>query len=125
QAARELAARLRAQPQRFHSVSLGEGSDFFRRHGLLYLPAPELAQLTSALRDARPLLDRLAHDPSLRGLANLLAVTPGTPLQTGQVELGAMAPLRARSAGAVEGPLAGGPAAVSWQDLADAPHRSA
>src|SRR5205085_7994078 len=31
QAARELAARLRGQPQRFHSVSLGEGSDFFRR----------------------------------------------------------------------------------------------
>ncbi|QOL52041.1 MMPL family transporter [Massilia litorea] len=120
QAARELAARLRGQPQRFHSVNLGEANPFFQRNGLLYLSVPELADLTGQLRDARPLLKALAHDPSLRGLANLLSVTLGTPLQTGQVELAGMAPLLARSADVVEAVLAGRPAALSWQDLAGA-----
>lgn len=117
QAARELAARLREQPQRFHSVTLGEAHPFFQRNGLLYLSVPELADLTGQLRDARPLLKALAHDPSLRGLANLLSVTLGTPLQTGQVALAGMTPLLDRSAGAVEAVLAGRPAALSWQDL--------
>jgi hopanoid biosynthesis associated RND transporter like protein HpnN len=120
QAARELAARLRQQPQRFHSVTLAEAHPFFQRNGLLYLSVPELAQLTGQLRDARPLLNALAHDPSLRGLANLLSVTLGTPLQTGQVGLAGMAPLLERSAGVVEAVLAGRPAALSWQNLAAA-----
>jgi hopanoid biosynthesis associated RND transporter like protein HpnN len=120
QAARALAAHLRRQPQRFHSVTLGEANPFFQRNGLLYLSVPELAQLTGQLRDARPLLNALAHDPSLRGLANLLSVTLGTPLQTGQVGLAGMAPLLERSAGVVEAVLAGRPAALSWQDLAAA-----
>ena len=119
QAARELAEHLRRQPGRFHSVNLGEGSDFFRRNGLLYLPQAQLAELTGALRDARPLLNALAHDPSLRGLSNLLAVSLGTPLQTGQLTLDGMAPLLARSADAAEAALAGRPAALSWQDLVE------
>ncbi|MGJ7917804.1 MMPL family transporter [Massilia sp. LXY-6] len=120
QAARELAASLGRQPDRFRSVALGEGDEFFRRNGLLYLPAPELVRMTDALRDARPLLNTLAHDPSLRGLANLLSVSLGTPLQTGQLALPGMAPLLARSADAVEGVLAGRQAALSWQDLVEA-----
>jgi hopanoid biosynthesis associated RND transporter like protein HpnN len=120
QAARELAAHLRRQPQRFHSVTLGEANTFFQRNGLLYLSVPELAELTGQLRDAKPLLNALAHDPSLRGLANLLSVTLGTPLQTGQVGLAGMAPLLERSAGVAEAVLAGRPAALSWQDLAAA-----
>jgi hopanoid biosynthesis associated RND transporter like protein HpnN len=120
QAARELAARLQREPARFHSVSLGEDAEFFRRNGLLYLPAPQLAQITDGLRDARPLLNALAHDPSLRGMANLLSVSLGTPLQTGQIGLPAMAPLLSRSADAVEGVLAGRPAALSWQNLVEA-----
>jgi hypothetical protein len=120
QAARDLADSLRRQPARFRAVSLGEGEDFFRRNGLLYMSDAQLAELTNGLRDARPLLQALAHDPSLRGLANLLSVTLGTPLQTGQVGLPGMAPLLARSADAVEGVLAGRPAALSWQTLPDA-----
>lgn len=119
QAARELAASLRRQPERFHSVSLGEGDEFFRRNGLLYLPASRLEGLCDGLRAARPLLNGLAHDPSLRGLANLLSVSLGAPLQTGQLGLPAMAPLLARSADAVDEVLAGRPAALSWQNLMD------
>jgi hopanoid biosynthesis associated RND transporter like protein HpnN len=120
QAARELAAKLQQQRALFRSVSLGEGSEFFRRNGLLYLEPKGLAEMTDGLRDARPLLNALAHDPSLRGLANLLSVSLGTPLQTGQITLAGMAPLLQRSANAVEGVLAGRPAALSWQTAMDA-----
>jgi hopanoid biosynthesis associated RND transporter like protein HpnN len=120
QAARELASRLRAQPALFRSVSLGAGSVFFQRNGLLYLPAPQLTELTARLRDARPLLNALARDPSLRGLANLLSVTLLTPLQTGQLSLADMAPLLQKSADTVDAVLARRPAALSWQHLVDA-----
>jgi hopanoid biosynthesis associated RND transporter like protein HpnN len=118
QAARELATRLRDQPALFRAVSLGAGDEFFRRNGLLYLSAPQVAALTEQLTDARPLLHALARDPSLRGLANLLAVTLATPLQTGQIALVDMAPLLARSAAVVDAVLAGRPAALSWQEMA-------
>jgi hopanoid biosynthesis associated RND transporter like protein HpnN len=117
QAARELAARLRTRPALFHSVSLGAGSEFFQRNGLLYLDAPEVEALAGRLADARPLVGALARDPSLRGLANLLAVALQTPLQTGQVKLADMAPLLAGSADTVDAVLAGRPAALSWQKL--------
>jgi hopanoid biosynthesis associated RND transporter like protein HpnN len=121
-AARELADRLRRQPALFRTVDLGPGDDFFRRNGLLYLDAARVHVLTDRLAAARPLLDALARDPSLRGLANLLSVTLGTPLLTGQVTLRQMAPLLAQSAATVEAVLAGRPAALSWQHLAeDAP----
>jgi len=118
-AARELAERLRRQPALFHTVDLGSGDDFFRRNGLLYLDASQVHALTGRLAAARPLLDALARDPSLRGLANLLSVTLGTPLLTGQVTLAQMAPLLGQSAATVEAALAGRPAALSWQRLAD------
>ncbi|PQO99994.1 RND transporter [Massilia phosphatilytica] len=118
QAARELADRLRRQPALFRAVDLGAGADFFRRNGLLYLDAHDLRDLAARLVAARPLLDALARDPSLRGVANLLSVTLGTPLLTGQVTLAQMAPLLARSAATVEDVLAGRTAALSWQDLA-------
>jgi uncharacterized protein len=120
QAARELAARLRAQPALFRSVSLGAGSEFFRRNGLLYLSTPEVRETTARLTDARPLLNALARDPSLRGLANLLSVTLAAPLQTGQLTLAGMAPLLAASADTVDAVLAGRPAALSWRGLAGA-----
>jgi hypothetical protein len=94
-AARELAQRLRAQPALFRSVSLGADSDFFVRNGLLFLPPDQVAALDKQLTDARPLLNALAHDPSLRGLANLLSVSLLTPLQSGQLHLADMAPLLA------------------------------
>ncbi|MCS0630379.1 MMPL family transporter [Telluria mixta] len=118
QAARELADRLRRQPALFRAVDLGAGDDFFCRNGLLYLDAAEVRDLTARLVDARPLLDALARDPSLRGIANLLSVTLGAPLLTGQVTLPQMAPLLARSAATVEDVLAGRNAALSWQALA-------
>lgn len=120
QAARELAARLRTQPALFRSVSLGADSEFFANNGLLFLPVEQVAALGQQLTEARPLLNALAHDPSLRGLSNLLAVTLLTPLQTGQLKLADMAPLLDRSADVVDKVLVGRPAALSWRAMADA-----
>jgi hopanoid biosynthesis associated RND transporter like protein HpnN len=117
QAARELAARLQQQPALFHSVNPGDGSDFFTRNGLLFLPLDKVSGLGEQLMQARPLLNALAHDPSLRGLANLLSVSLLAPLQTGQLHLSDMAPLLTRSADAIDGALAGRPAALSWRAL--------
>ena len=119
QAARELAARLGAQTGLFHSVSLGAGSDFFRRNGLLYLPAAQAEATVGRLQAARPLLNALAADPSLRGVANLLSVALLTPLQSGQLRLGGMAPLLGAGADTLDAVLAGRPAALSWQALLD------
>jgi len=119
QAARELAGRLRGQPQHFHSVSLGASDEFFRRNGLLYLNTHQVQALTGRLLDARPLLNALAADPSLRGLANLLSVSLLTPLQTGQLTLPGMKALLAAAANTTDAVLAGRPAALSWQALVD------
>ena len=116
-AAAELAARLKTEPKFFSSVSRPDGGEFFERNGLLFASETDLADLTKKLVDARPLLNRLAHDPSLRGLSSLLSVTLLTPLQTGQVNLPDMAKLLGRSADTIDAVLAGKPAALSWRAL--------
>ncbi|MGI4815284.1 MAG: MMPL family transporter [Janthinobacterium lividum] len=117
QAAAELAAKLAGDTTKFHAVSRPEAGDFFERNGLLFLPLADLSKLSKQLTDGRPLLNRLARDPSLAGLSNLLAVTLLLPLQTGQVHLPDMAKLFSASADAVDGALAGQPAALSWRAL--------
>jgi hopanoid biosynthesis associated RND transporter like protein HpnN len=118
QAARELTARLQQQPGLFHSLNLLDGSDFFTRNGLLFMDLDKLNSLGGKLTQARPLLNALAHDPSLRGLANLLTVTLLVPLQTGQLHLTDLAPLLTSSTDTVDSALAGRPAALSWRALA-------
>jgi hopanoid biosynthesis associated RND transporter like protein HpnN len=71
-AAGRLAARLAARPDMFPSVRRPDASDFFRRNGLLFLPAAEVEQLTNALAKAQPLIAALAGDPSVNGLFGAL-----------------------------------------------------
>ncbi|WP_340115742.1 MMPL family transporter [Pelagibius sp. 7325] len=72
-AAARLASALAAQPAVVQSVFLPQGGAFFRRNGLLYLSPDELQALGDRLAGAQPLLAALQADPSLRGLAELLA----------------------------------------------------
>lgn len=117
QAAAELAGRLKQNPARFSAVSRPGGGEFFTRNGLMFLSVPQLTDLTGQLTQARPLLNALAHDPTLAGLANTLSVLLLLPLQIGQVHLADMAPLLGRSADAIDQVLAGRPAALSWRAL--------
>jgi len=117
-AADALADALRRQPQRFLAVSQPGGGDFFARAGLLFLPTKTVDEMSTQLVKARPLINTLAHDPSLRGLADTLSTTLALPLQLGQVKLGDMTGLLDRSAATIEQVLAGKPAALSWTSLA-------
>jgi uncharacterized protein len=100
-------------------VSEPGGGPLFERNGLLYPPEREVADTTSQLARARPLINTLAHDPSATGLATTLSTLLGLPLQTGQVKLPGMATLFTRSANTVDAVLAGKPAAFSWRALVD------
>jgi len=71
-AADRLAARLRADPDRFPLVFSPETHPFFLRSGLLYLGLDDLTGLANDLADSQPFLSTLAADPSLRGLAGVL-----------------------------------------------------
>jgi hopanoid biosynthesis associated RND transporter like protein HpnN len=118
-AANELAGALAKHPDRFKSVSQPSGGDFFEHNGLLYLSADKVAQTTQQLGAARPLINALAHDPSLTGLAQTLNTSLNLPLQLGQVTLGQMSKLLNQSATVLDRVLANQPAAFSWRNLAD------
>lgn len=118
-AAAELAAKLAGEPQFFRSVSRPGAGEFFARNALLFASRDDLASLSKKLLDAKPLLNRLAGDPTLTGLANLLSVTLQTPLLTGQVHLSDMAGLLSHSADTVDAVLAGRPAGLSWRTLVE------
>ncbi|MCY0387948.1 MMPL family transporter [Robbsia sp. Bb-Pol-6] len=117
-AADALAARLAGDPKRFESVARPDGGAFFEKNGLLYLSTAKVERLGRQLTDARSLLNSLAHDPSLRGLANLLSVTLLVPVESGKLALADMRTLLGRSADAVDGALDGKPVALSWRNLA-------
>lgn len=124
-AADALADALRRQPTKFRAVDQPGGGDFFARAGLLFLPRDALAQLATQLQQARPLINTLAHDPTLRGLADALSTILGMPLQSGQVKLDDLAPVLNRSAATLEQIQAGKPAALSWSAWAESAASSA
>ena len=101
-------------------VSQPGGGPFFEHNGLLFVSPRTLSGTTSQLASARPLVNTLAHDPSLTGLATTLSTMLGLPLESGQVTLPGLTTLFSRSADTVDAVLAGKPAAFSWRALVDA-----
>jgi hopanoid biosynthesis associated RND transporter like protein HpnN len=120
-AAGDLAAALARQPERFRSVSQPSGGEFFEHNGLLYLPAAKVAETTRQLVQARPLINTLAHDPTLTGLAQTLNTTLNLPLTLGQVNLGQMAKLMGEATTVIDHVLANQSAAFSWRGLVASP----
>jgi len=118
-AANELAAALRDEPSRFNAVGQPGAGAFFERNGLLFADPASVSEMADKLTQARPLLNNLAHDPTLRGLSDLLTTTLALPLQLGQVKLSDMDKLLGESAKTVDGVLANKPVALSWAGLVD------
>lgn len=102
------------------AVSQPGGGPLFQHDGMLFLPTASVASTTAQLSQARPLVNTLAHDPSVTGLSTTLSTMLGLPLQSGQVKLPAMANLLTRAADTVDAVLAGKNAAFSWRALVDA-----
>ncbi|MCC7410990.1 MAG: MMPL family transporter [Gammaproteobacteria bacterium] len=113
-AAARLVTRLRAEPRMFPDVYAPQLSQFMQRSAFLYLDLPELEDLADELARMQPFLARLVEDPSLRGLAGVLAeavdaLTDGDTVNVGDAF--------ARIAAAMTSVLGGAPVPLSWQEM--------
>ena len=118
-AANALTAALKKQPKEFVAVTQPAGGPFFEHNGLLFLSLDQVQSTTGQLVQSRPLVNALAKDPSLTGLAGVLTTSLLLPLQLGQIKLGDMSHLLSQSAAVLDRVLAGQPAAFSWRALVD------
>jgi uncharacterized protein len=116
QAAAALEQKLKGDTKDFVSMQpLGSG-EFFEKNGLLFLPAPEVAQLTGQLESAAPLIEIMAGDPSIRGLTGALE-TGLAGIKRGEVKLDSTARPFNMIAQTVEDILNKGTANFSWREL--------
>jgi hopanoid biosynthesis associated RND transporter like protein HpnN len=111
-----LVGRLKERRDVFKSVDVAGGGEFFARNALLFQPADELKPMLETLGQAEPLIQVLASDPSLRGIAQTLSFgVMGT--ENGQITLDAMTRPLTMAAGTVEHVLAGDKTSFSWREL--------
>ncbi len=114
QAASTLSQSLAADGTHFSEVFHPTDSAFFRRQQLLYATLPELEQLADQLSGAQALLGRLAGDPGLLGLLQLLDdITLAEP---GELPREALTLLDAVS-NALQEFAAGNTVPLSWRSL--------
>jgi len=73
-AADRLAAELQSRHDRFSSVRRPQGSEFLQRTALLFLPVDQVSGTADRLAAAKPLIEVLATDPSLRGVMQALRI---------------------------------------------------
>jgi hopanoid biosynthesis associated RND transporter like protein HpnN len=115
-AANALEQKLRDDKQDFQSMqALGSG-EFFQKNGLLFLPTPQVAELTTQMQSAAPLVEIMAGDPSIRGLTGALE-TGLAGIKRGEVKLDGTARPFNLIAQTVETILATGNATFSWREL--------
>jgi len=115
-AAARLAASLGAQTRLFHSVQRPDGGPFWAHNGLLFAATEDVKTFIAQLVKGQPFLGAMASDPSLRGLANTLA------LAAKGASNGDAAPQDLRTpistlADALQGLSAGKPTFFSWRTL--------
>jgi hopanoid biosynthesis associated RND transporter like protein HpnN len=114
--AADLAAALRREPDRFHSVfSAGEG-EFFDRNGLLYLSTIELQDLGDRLAAAQPLLGLLSDRFNGAGVVSVVEATlaAGGSTARDETQLNGLYTELARTIAAA---AAGERRALSWREL--------
>lgn len=115
-AAASLAASLAAQGRLFRSVQRPDGGPFWAHNGLLFASTEEVRTFIAQLVKGQPFLGAMAADPSLRGLANTLALT-ATGVANGDASPQDLrTPIRTL-ADALQGLSAGKPTFFSWRTL--------
>jgi hopanoid biosynthesis associated RND transporter like protein HpnN len=115
-AAARLAADLGAQTSSFHSVQRPDGGPFWAHSGLLFASTEDVKTFTAQLVKGQPFLGAMASDPSLRGLANTLALTAKGVNNGENLPEDLRTPLRTL-ADALHGLAAGNPTFFSWRTL--------
>jgi hopanoid biosynthesis associated RND transporter like protein HpnN len=116
EAASSLAARLEAEPRRFHRAYLPGGGEFFENHAFLYLETEELEDLADKLAIAQPYLAELSRDGTLRGLASMMA-RGGRAVREGDVSGDQLHALFDRFREALSARLEGRPYHLSWAEV--------
>jgi hopanoid biosynthesis associated RND transporter like protein HpnN len=116
QATAALVERLTANKELFESVAQPGGGEFFRKNGLLFLPAAETEKIAGQLVQAEPLISQLATDPSLRGLIEVMQMGL-TGVELEKITLDAMLRPLTVTADTVDAVMAGKPVNFSWQEL--------
>lgn len=114
EAAARLSAWLQADETHFRTAYAPGEQPFFRENSLLYLSVEGLADLADRLAEAQPLIGTLAQDPTLRGLADIVA-------QVGErapsPEAAGLATLFDRMRDVVQAMQKGDTARLSWLSL--------
>ena len=116
EAAASLAARLEAEPRRFHRAYLPGGGEFFENHAFLYLETEELEDLADKLAIAQPYLAELSRDGTLRGLASMMA-RGGRAVREGDVSGDQLHALFDRFLEALSARIEGRPYHLSWAEV--------
>ena len=115
-AAARLAASLGAQPRFFQSVQRPDGGSFWAHNGLLFASSEDVKTFIAQLVKGQPFLGAMASDPSLRGLANTLALTVKGVNNGDASPQDLRTPIRTL-ADALQGLSAGEPTFFSWRTL--------
>ena len=98
------------------TVKAPQSSPLFVRNGLLFLPTEDLARTTDALIQAQPLIQALAPDQTLRGLAQVLSLVL-TGVSVNRISLDDLLHPLTMAATTVDQVLAGRFATFSWREL--------
>ena len=106
--------RLQAEQDLFEFVYYPNALPMFRESGLLYLDADALQDLSDQLAEVQPFLARLARDPTLVGLFEVLGDALDAAADGEQV---AIEPILSRINAALEALQDGRPYRLSWQAL--------
>jgi len=113
-AASLLYGRLQAERDLFEFVYYPNALPVFRESGLLYLDRAELQDLSDNLAEVQPFLARLARDPTLRGLFEVLGDALDAADDGDEVDI---EPVLTRINAALEALRDGRPYRLSWQQL--------
>ena len=105
---------LKQEQALFEFVYYPNALSVFRESGLLYLDAAELQDLSDNLAEVQPFLARLARDPSLRGLFEVLADALDALEDGEQIDIN---PVLTRVNAALEALRDNRPYRLSWQEL--------
>jgi hopanoid biosynthesis associated RND transporter like protein HpnN len=112
----ELAQRLKENPELFRDVVQPDSGEFFERNSLLLGSTADVQRTADGLSRARPFLEALAADPTLRGALDVLDAA-ARAVAAGRLKLEQLGWPLSLTRKALNDVLAGKPAFFSWQAL--------
>jgi hypothetical protein len=116
QATNELAQALKKNTGLFPTVAQPDSGDFFDRNQFLLASISDVKRTVGGLTQMEPILGQFSHDPSLRGVMNVLSFTAGEVRQ-GRLKIEQLNwPLTLANA-TLNNLLSGKPATFSWKEL--------